>query len=333
MNLRELAEKYYEYKGEPFDKNGNQYADMRKKMLRAFEILGILDPSVFKDNNDDYNFPEENVQFLFDLLDNETSPLFKRIRKGEMLETDYIEYADKIEDMLLFLKSFLDEEKYNLAYKQICENTRFPLLKLYQEKLIYFKNIYDYVQCIIFDKQNRMSDEDESEDEDGQIEIHSNKYIDIGDLTGNDKIALFEELVKSLREWKKLVDNFQQYRVDEWNEHADKETTKNPPPITLLFDVVDVAIHEEYKSKATLFVPISKARNYNAQERIFDRVDKANRNLKLHLSKKYCQEHGLDFIKYKKQEKAHYDYWESVSRKFKPIPTEEVLEELKESKE
>ncbi len=328
MNFRELAEKYYEYKGEPFDKDGNQYADTRKKLLRAFEILGILDSSVFKDDNDNYNFPEENVQFLFDLLDDETSPLFKRIRKGEMLETDYIEYADKIENLLLFLQSFLDEEKYNLAYNQICKHTRFPLLKSYRDNLIYLKSTYNYVQCLMFDK---MSDGDGSENE--QIEIHSKKYIDIIDLTENDKIALFKELVKVLREWKELVDSFQEYRSDEWTEHSDKETTKNPPPITLLYDVLDAAIHEEYKSKATLFAPVSKARNYNAQERIFDRVDKENRNLKLSLIKKYCQEHNLDFNKYKKQEKAFDDYWESILREFKQISSEEVLNKLKESKE
>lgn len=331
MNFRELAEKYYESKGDPFYKDGNQYADTRKKLLRAFEILGILDPSVFKDNNDDYNFPEENVQFLFDLLDDETSPLFKRIRKGKMLETDYIEYADKIENLLLFLKSFLDEAQYNLAYNQICEHTRFPYLKLYRDKLICFKNIYDYVQCIMLDKQNRISDEDGDEDE--QIEIHSNKYIDISDLTGDDKIALFKKLVTVLSEWKELVDGFQEYRHDEKIEHLEKETTKKPPPITLLFHKVNEAVLEDYKSKATLIVPISKARNYNAQERIFDRVYKENRNIKLSLIKKYCQEHDLDFNKYKKQKKAYNDYLESISREFKPIPTEEALEELKESKE
>ena len=314
MNFRELAEKYYESKGDPFYKDGNQYADTRKKLLRAFEILGILDPSVFKDNNDDYNFPEENVQFLFDLLDDETSPLFKRIRKGKMLETDYIEYADKIENLLLFLKSHL------LYY-----------LMRHQDKLICFKNIYDYVQCIMLDKQNRISDEDGDEDE--QIEIHSNKYIDISDLTGDDKIALFKKLVTVLSEWKELVDGFQEYRHDEKIEHLEKETTKKPPPITLLFHKVNEAVLEDYKSKATLIVPISKARNYNAQERIFDRVYKENRNIKLSLIKKYCQEHDLDFNKYKKQKKAYNDYLESISREFKPIPTEEALEELKESKE
>ena len=331
MNFRELTEKYYEYKGEPFYKDSNQYADMRKKMLRAFEILGILDPSVFKDNNDDYNFPEENVQFLFDLLDNETSPLFKRIRKGEMLETDYIEYADRVEKLLSFLKLFLDEEKYNLAYNQICEHTRFPLLKIYREKLIHLKNIYDYVQCIIFDKQNRISNEDGYED--GELELHSNNYIDISDLTGNDKKALFEELVTMLIGWKELVDAFQEYRHDEKIEHLEKETTKNLPPITLLLHEVNEAVLPEYESEATLLVSTSKARSYNAQERIFDRADKKNRKLKLSLVKKYCQDNDLDFNKYKKQKKALNDYLESISRKFKPIPTEEALKELKKSKE
>ena len=96
MNFKEILKEYDQSRKVLYAED--YYNDSRKKLQVAFECLGLYDLTIFKaTNGKDYSFLDEKKEYIFHLLEMETSPLFRNIKGGKMTMENYVELVDEVE--------------------------------------------------------------------------------------------------------------------------------------------------------------------------------------------------------------------------------------------
>lgn len=282
----------------------NYYSDMRKKLIVAFECLGLYDLEIFKSNNGkDYDFLETNKEYIFYLLDIETSPLFKNIKGKKMTMEDYVSLVPEVENLFVFIKPYVkDDEEYNRIVSEISLNTRYPIIKRFAETQSVYYSLHNYYESIV--KGN------------GLVTTFSDWLF----LTENDQVKLFDELIVATKKWIKLVEKFCEFRSDEVMEAINNATIDD----VCTYALVDEEISEEYCEKYKELFPLhtKKARSIrSAMLKVKAQRDESNK-LKLDLAKKYCDAHNIDFQTYlTEKEKAE-------TPDFEPVSTEEAFKTI-----
>ena len=280
------------------------YNDMRKKLLVAFECLGLFDLTIFKaENGKDYDFFETSKEYIFHLLKSETSPLFRNIKGNKMTMDDYISLASEVEQLFDFIKPYTkDEEEYKEIIYEISSNVRYPILKRFASIQNTYYSLLTYYESIIKDT--------------GEVtEIDNWCY-----LTADDKVKLFDELITATKKWVNLVEKIGEYRADEVSEAIENASVENIATYVL----VENAIAEEYCKayKARPQPDFSKSRSGKALvSKIKSREDEVY-NLKLDLAKKYCDTHNIDFQQYLNEKEF------AEAPDFTPSSTESVFETI-----
>ena len=207
----------------------NGYGDTRKKLLVAFECLGLYDLEIFKsENGKDYCFVESGKEYIFYLLDRETSPLFRNIKGNKMTMDNYVELTEEVERLFEFVKIHTrSEEEYKRVVSEISSNVNYPIIKRHAK----FQTT-DYIFSTYYESMVR---------NDGMVTQISNWEY----LTADDKAKLMDELIIATRKWVNLVERLGEYRADEEMEDIDNISIAD----IKLLAFVDDAISEEYCKK------------------------------------------------------------------------------------
>lgn len=280
----------------------NYYNDMRKKLLVAFECVGLYSLEIFKaDNGKDYSFLESSKAYLFHLLDMETSSLFRNIKGCKMTMDDYVVLSTEVEQLLEFIKPYTkNENEYKRIVSEIFSNVRYPIIKRYAD----FQNTYysfsAYCESLIKN--------------DGVVTGISNWEC----LTEDDKVKLLDELITYTKKWVNLVEKFGEYRADE----AMTAIYNIPIDDIQISTIVDDAIRDEYCKIYYERFPttIKKSRSIKATYAKVDAQNDEAYKLKLSLAKKYCDEHNIDFKKYLSEQEMQPDPG--------PVSTEKAFEDI-----
>lgn len=306
MTLYDIIMEYNRKKDDGWNQgNENYYADMRKKLLRAFECLGLYDLSFLKsENNKDYDFFDSDKGYIFYLFDKEGSKLYKTIRNNAMTNEDYLMFVEEIEALFRFIKPHVSsDEEYQDIVNEISSNTRYPLLKRYYNTRGQFEDFVHYYNSIVSDN--------------GALTGLENWLY----LTQDDKLKLFDELMSSTNKWIELVKAVGECRAEEsWN-GFDELTTDDID--TYCF--VENAIADEYLSRLKN-IPvkvITKSRNFKSKIKKIDKQDSEACKLKMEIAKKYCEEHNIDFYKYL-DEKVIAETYEQNK-----VSTDELFKQIK----
>lgn len=282
----------------------NYYSDMRKKLLVAFECLGLYDLSIFKaENGKDYNFLSSDKEYIFHLLRSETSPLFRNIKGNKMTTNDYISLVSEVERLFDFIKPYSkNEDEYNKIISEISTNVRYPILKRFASIQNSCYSLLAYYESILKDS--------------GEVtEIDNWCY-----LTADDKVRLFDELITATKKWVNLVERIGEFRADEVLEAIENTSIENISTYVL----VENAIAEEYcrAYKERPQANFAKARSVRSMvAKIKSREDEAC-NLKLDLAKKYCEEHNIDFQQYLSEKEI------AETPDFTPVSSDSVFDKV-----
>lgn len=256
------------------------YNDMRKKLLVAFECLGLFDLTIFKaGNGKDYDFFETSKEYIFHLLKSETSPLFRNIKGNKMTMGDYIALVSEVEQLFDFIKPYTkNENEYKKIISEISSNVRYPLLKRFASIQNTYYSLLTYYESIIKDT--------------GEVtEIDNWCY-----LTADDKVKLFDELIIATKKWVDLVEKIGEYRADEVSEAIENASIENIDTYVLVENAIAEEYCKAYKDRPQPNFP--KSRSIKAMvSKIKSREDEAY-SLKLDLAKKYCDKHNIDFQVY-----------------------------------
>lgn len=305
MTLRDIIAKYDCDRNDNYHLGDeNYYADMRKKLLRAFECLGLYDLSFLKaENNKDFCFLDSDKGYIFHLFDKESSSLYKNIRNGTMKDEDYLVFVEEIEALFTFVKPHtLGDEEYQSIVNEISSNTRYPLLKRYYNTHKQYDDFLYYYNSIISDN--------------GVLTGFENWMY----LTQDDKLRLFDELIISTNKWVDLVKTVGEYRSEEAWDGFDELTTDDIE--TYCF--VENAISDEYISQLK-DMPVkesAKSRSFKSKIKKLDKQDLEACKLKLEIAKKYCAEHNVDFQKYLDEKAIAESYKQDL------ISTEQLFEQI-----
>lgn len=282
MTLNELIRAYDEKNGRiPSEKNEpDHYSDFGKKLKRAFEALGVYNVDWLKSKNGkDYVFFEDDRDFIFELIDMESSSLFKKIRSDELNLEDYTDYVDILDKLVLFMHKHLTEpEAFNPVYEEFASVTRYPLLRRIRDTHNARESITDILNCFLTD---------------------NGMMPDWLYLTVDDKVALYDELLAVTKQWMQLAERVAEARADESFEFPDELLVED----TKLYSIVEDGISEAYikavSEKSTPNKP--KPRNLKRQIALMQEEEASRIALKLQIAKEFCEKHELSYEEYLKQ--------------------------------
>ena len=309
MTLKEIILKYDEDKHSGYHKDSEDYYnDTRKKLQRAFQCLGVYDMSIFKDSSGEYCFKEENVPYLFDLIDKEQHPLFKKIRNKEITENDISDFVDEIEDLFCFLKECNLSKNYKDVICEIASNVNYPVLCRFVKNEMSYNTLLQCYRILLFDK-------------DWLGKISGWEY-----LLKSDKIMLLDELEKATQKWLRLAIEIANHRE---TEHL-KNLFQSDLSKLNLYSLVEASITDEVKpliEKETAdSKKYKKPRNLSAEYNRMKKTAQKFEEQKLIIVKQFCQENNLDFERYLQEKKAI-----DTELDYPKITTQELLEKYKDS--
>lgn len=260
----------------------SHYNDMRKKLVSAFECVGLYDLSIFKsENGKDYDFLAESKEYIFHLLRIETSPLFRKIKGRKMAVEDYIALAEEVEELFEFIKPYTkNEDEYLKIVADISSNVRYPILRQAASMQNIYYNFNVYYESLIK----------------GDDELAGIDYW--GWLTPEDKVTLFGELMKATKEWVQLAQRLKEYREDEAIDAIDNVELKKVETYCRvengIGDQVCNALEEILEKDTTTTKPRSLKAEVEKDKKLEAEVFK----IRYDIAKRYCEKHNLDLDKY-----------------------------------
>lgn len=308
MTLKKIVEEYDKYRNNSYHKDDdNYYRDCLKKLKQAFECIGLTDMSLIKDpNSRSYNILEKDKEYIFYLLDSETSKFFKNIKNGDMTNEDYIQSAKEADKLFEFLKSYVPEEQYNSIITEISSRIDYPLTKRYLETEYEYNNFVSYYNSLI-------------RNEGILTNIPYWEYLE-----NTDKALLYDELIKATKNWVSLVNAVGEYRHDEIIDSIDNINTDE----IQIYCIVEQEIEQEcIKAYEKLPPePIRKdSRSFKSYKTEYEKYDSDVANIKEKIAKNYCRKHNIDYRIYLK-EKAIVDGWNCSK-----LSSKELLAKLKKN--
>lgn len=287
----------------------NLYSDMRKKLLSAFECVGLYDMSIFKsENGKDYDFLEENKEYVFYLLRNETSPLFKKIKGNKMAIEDYIALAEEVEKLFEFIKPYTkNEEEYNKIVADISSNVRYPILRQAASMQNIYYNFNIYYESLI-----------KGDDELAEIDY-------FGGLTPEDKVMLFDELMTATKRWVQLAHRLKEYREDEVNDAIDNVDLEKVKTYCMVENVISEQVYNATQGILEK-APSTKSRSLRAEVEKEKNLEAEVCKIRYDIAKKHCDKHNIDFDKYLAEKGWLDNNWPDPSSS--KVAFEEILDEI-----
>lgn len=287
----------------------NNYGDMRKKLVVAFECLGLYNLDIFKsESGKDYDFLESSKEYIVYLMnDDETRDLFRHIKSDRMSVDDYAKLAHEIDKLFVFIKPYMKtDEEYKRIISEISLNTRYPIIKRFAENQHIYHSFRIYYESLV------------------KGDGYATTFSDWLFLTMDDQIELFDELTTAIRKCVELVEGLCELRADEVMKGIDNISVND----VLTYALVNEKIAEEFCEKYEELFPGNEIKARSIRSAISKEKTrlKASNKLKLDLAKQWCDEHDIDFQQYlSEQEKIEEMEPEQVSTEeaFKAITNED----------
>lgn len=215
MTLKEIFYEYDKEKNNLYHCQNNDtdarkyfFYDMKKKLERAFFCLGLTDLRVLKKENGEYDsFDESEKEYILHLLDMETSPLFKNLKKGEAGEVylkkdNYKEYIKEIEMLREFIMNRAkNEDQFLEIIEGVYSKTQYPRLKFYYDEIRPFEE-----NCL----RSFVS----------KVDSPSIAYWD--ELYVDEQLFLLKKFLNLIKKWEEIVSEITEKRHDEIQEGIEK---------------------------------------------------------------------------------------------------------------
>ena len=266
--------------------NSNNYRDMRKKLIVAFECLGLYNLDVFKsESGTDYDFMESSKEYIVYLMnDDEIRDLFRHIKSDRMSMEDYARLAHEIDKLFVFIKPYMKtDEEYKRIISEISLNTRYPIIKRFAENQHIYHSFRIYYESLV------------------KGDGYATTFSDWLFLTMDDQIELFDELTTATRKCVEMVEKRCEFRADEVMEGIDNISVDD----VLTYALVNEKITEEFCEKYEKLFPENERKARSIRSAISKEKTrlKASNKLKLDLAKQCCDEYNIDFQQYLSEQK------------------------------
>lgn len=271
MTMKDIIVKYREKLGytiqskDYYGVGEDVYRETRKKLLRAFECLGCFEAEWLKsENGKDYDFLEEDCDYIIELIEKETSPLFKKVKYKKLDKADYIEYVVEVERFVQFAKKYLTEDNEIEVVGKIYAETRFLTLTKYislKEKINCFERRLD--------------------------KLMEEEYSDSLYLTLSDEAALLDEMGKN---WSLMIERLGEHRSDEAWEHFEQSA----PETDSIYEFALQSINERFLQECESVWEDTPSKSISDERNKLRRLQEKDKARWMQIATDVCEERNLD---------------------------------------